>query len=84
MNTNLVKKLLKKTDLIKYCYINCSNSKKPIWTVDYLLDSTDRNIQFSYIESNKYDLNQGIYLYHCSRHRFKLIAIIKKENVKIL
>ena len=79
LDETLIKKLLKKTKLVKFVWDSCS---LPLWCVDYLGDATERAREFEYI-TNRYNLKYGVYLYSCSRHKFKLIAVITDKGVRV-
>lgn len=83
MDKKLLKKLLRKTKLVKFVW---SVVSLPLWCADYIQDSSDRNREFRYITgemSSEYNLKYGVYLYSCNRHKFKLIAVITDRGIKV-
>ena len=81
-----LKELLKKTQLIKFCWESSKNSSEPLWNATYLLDDVDRDMAADSINQDalyNYDLNRGVYLYHAIRNQFKLIAVIKGGKIKV-
>ena len=84
MNKDLLKTLIKKTDLVKFSW---ASNTIPLWNAEYLNDNTDRDQEMKYILGDghtNYDLNRGVYLYKSVRNQFKLIAVIKGDNIKAL
>lgn len=81
----MIKQLLKKTQLIKYCWeTRCYKTRKPLWCAEYLIDSIDKESCLKHIENSDYDLNAGIYFYKSKRNNFILIGILTKKGLKLL
>lgn len=78
----MIKKLIKKVDLVKYCYEVNRMSSKPLWNVDYLADNIDKSYFLNHFASGMYDLKHGIYFYKSVRNQFKLIAKLTDAGVK--
>lgn len=84
MNKDLLKKLIRKTDLVKFSW---ESTTIPLWCAEYLNDNDDRDKEMKYILGDghtNYDMNRGVYLYRSVRNQFKLIAVIKGDNIKVL
>ena len=79
LDEKLIKKLLNKTRLVKFVWDSCS---LPLWCVNYLEDATERARELEYI-TNRYNLDYGVYLYSCNRHKFKLIAVINNKGIRV-
>lgn len=84
MNKKLLKTLIRKTDLVKFSW---KSNTIPLWSAEYLNDNDDRNYELNYILGDghtEYNLDRGVYLYKSVRNQFKLIAVIKGDNIKVL
>lgn len=82
MNKELLKTLIKKTDLVRFSW---ESNTIPLWCAEYLNDDTDREQEIKYILGDghaNYDMNRGIYLYRAIRNQFKLIAVIKGGRIR--
>ena len=82
MEERLVKEAVSKADLIKYTFNN--DCKHKLWCANYMLDSTDRELEVMHILNDDYNLSNKVYLYKSIRNQFKLVAIITKKGVKKL
>lgn len=84
MDKKLLRKLLKKTDLVTYVFVNTGHLRN----ANYLNDAEEREQEFRWITGENctvdYDFDQGFYLYHKSRNTFKLIALIKNDEIKVV
>ena len=78
-----LKQIVRKANLVKYCWYATHESRIPLWCTDYLLDKTDRDTVVRGVEFEIYDLSRGVYLYKSIRNKFKLIAVITNKGIKI-
>ena len=83
IDEKLLKKLLKKTDVVTYVWGGCHTDLR---SADYLNDQDDRDREFGYIMDDErftYKKSSGVYLYHEVRCRLKLIAIVYEKGIKV-
>ena len=82
MDEKLLKKLLNKSDLIRYYWLGSSTNRIHS-AVEEMENAFDRQWIFEKIMNDEYELNKGIYLYHYTRcYKIKLVGIVNKEGVK--
>ncbi len=80
MDEKMIRELVKKSDLIKYCF---NSVRRPLWCATYIIDDVDREHTLNAVMCD-YDLDRGVYFYKAVRNQFRLIGIVKKGKVKML
>lgn len=83
MQEKLLKKLLKKADVVEFTWPSVTINLR---CVSYLNDKQDREFEFGYIsntrpDGNHYDLKRHVYLYRKVRGNLIRIAVINDTGI---